>query len=316
MKISVIVPVYNVEKYIRKCLDSLVNQTFKDFEIIIVNDGTKDNSMKVIEDNFNDDRIKIYNKKNGGLASARNFGITKATSKYLFFVDSDDFISLDCLEKMYNKIIEDNTDLVICDYYKYYEDGTKEVLPMIPHYDINDKKCSVISMPGAVCKLIKASIVKKYKIEFLLDRYFEDNAIMPFACAVCDSFSYIQEPFYYYLQRNGSILNQKEYNPKWEDIFVSLEHLYNKFIEYNKYNEFYDELEYIYIEYLIHGPGLKFMDFKEGRKNIVKISKIMKDKFPRWRRNKYFKKESIKYKVMCNLIYYNQIGLIKILRRK
>lgn len=315
-KISVIVPVYGVENYIKKCIESLVNQTFKDMEIIVVNDGTKDNSIKVIEDNFKDKRIKIYHKENGGLASARNYGITKATSKYLFFVDSDDYIEIDCLEKMYQKIIEDKTDLVICDYYKLYENGEKEVIPTIPHYDKGNKKCSVISMPGAVCKLIKRSIVKKYKIEFLEKHYFEDNAIMPFACAVCDNFSYIQEPFYYYLQRNGSILNQKIYNPKWEDIFVSLSHLYKKFENSDLLEEYYDELEYIYIEYLLHAANLKFIDYQEGLGNIKKVTQVMKDKFPNWRKNRYFKLENIKYKVMCNLFYYNQVKLINMLRRK
>ena len=315
-KISVIVPVYGVEKYIKKCIDSIVNQTFKDIEIIVVNDGTKDNSIKVIEENFHDNRIKIYHKENGGLASARNYGITKATSKYLFFVDSDDYIDTTCLEKMYKKIIEEKTDLVICDYYKLYEDGTTENVPTIPHYNKNNPKCSAISMPGAVCKLIKTSIVKKYKIEFLENHYFEDNAIMPFACAVCNSFSYIQEPFYYYLQRNGSILNQQLYNQKWEDIFSSLNNLYKRFQKHNLLDKFHFELEYIYIEYLLHAANLRFIDYKEGLKNIKKVTKVMKEKFPNWRKNKYFKQENIKYKVMCNLFYYNQVNLINLLRRK
>lgn len=315
-KISIIVPVYGVEEYIVKCIDSLVNQTYKDIEIIVVDDGTKDNSIKLIEDNFNDKRIKIYHKKNGGLASARNYGITKAISEYLFFVDSDDYIDKNCLKEMYETIKKDKSNLVICDYYKLYEDGKKEHIPIIPHYDEKNNKMSVISMPGAVCKLIRTDIIKKYKIEFLLDHYFEDNAIMPFACAVSGKFSYIKKPFYYYLQRNGSILNQKKYNPKWEDIFDSLDNLYNKFIEYNLYDEFYLELEYIYIEYLLHAANLKFIDYKEGKKNIKKVAKTMKKYFPKWRKNKYYKQESIKYKVMCNLLYYNQILLVNLLRRK
>lgn len=315
-KISVIIPVYGVEDYIEKCVDSIVNQTFKDIEIIIVNDGTKDNSIKIIEDKFKDKRIKIYHKENGGLASARNYGITKAKSEYLFFVDSDDFIDTTCLEKMYQIVEKEKTDLVICDYYKLYEDGTKEVIPTIPHFDLQNKKCSVTSMPGAVCKLIKTSIVKKYKIEFLENHYFEDNAIMPFACAVCNNFSYIQEPFYYYLQRNGSILNQQLYNPKWEDIFNSLDNLYKKFKEHNLLDEYHEELEYIYIEYLLHAANLRFIDYPEGLKNIKIIKQVMKDKFPNWRKNKYFKQENIKYKIICNLFYYNQIKLINILRRK
>ena len=93
-KVSVIVPVYNVEKYLKQCLDSIVNQTYKNLEIIIVNDGTKDNSMKIVEEYLQDKRIKVINKENGGLSSARNRGIEEATGEYISFVDSDDYIDL------------------------------------------------------------------------------------------------------------------------------------------------------------------------------------------------------------------------------
>ncbi len=315
-KISVIVPVYGVEKYIVKCIDSIVNQTFKDIEIIVINDGTKDNSINLIKENFNDKRIKIYDKKNGGAAAARNYGIKKVNSDYLFFVDSDDYIDVNCLKEMYDKIIEDKVDLVICDYYKLEEDDNKKHISIIPHYDERNSKCSVISMPGPVCKLIKTEIFRKNNIEFLENKCFEDNAIMPFVCALCKNFSYIQKPFYYYLQRTGSALNKKEYDKKWDDIFDSLDNLYNKFNENGLLKEYKDEVEYIYIEYLLHAANLRFIDYKEGRKNILKVKEIIKDKFPNWRKNKYYKEESIKYKVMCNLFYYNQLFIINVLRRK
>ena len=314
IKVSVIVPVYGVEKYIVKCIDSIVKQNLKDIEIIVVNDGTKDNSIKLIEENFNDDRIKIFNKKNGGLASARNYGIKKAKGKYLFFVDSDDFID-ECLEEMYNEAEKNKADLVICDYYKYFETGEKTHIPIIPFFEDNNYKCSCTSMPGAVCKLVKRNIVIENNIEFFEKHYFEDNAIMPYLCALCKNFVYINKPYYYYLQRDGSILNQQNYNKKWEDIFPALTNLYNCFKDNNMLEEYHRELEYIYIEYLLHAANLKFIDYKEGIPNIKKISKIMKEKFPKWRSNYYYKKESIKYKVMVNLFYYNQTNLIKVLRR-
>ena len=92
IKVSVIIPVYNVEKYIRQCLESVTNQTLKDIEIIVVNDGTKDNSMKIVEEYLSDERMKIINKENGGLSSARNAGIKATQGKYICFIDSDDFI--------------------------------------------------------------------------------------------------------------------------------------------------------------------------------------------------------------------------------
>ena len=317
MKISVIVPVYNVEKYIVKCLESIVNQTYTNLEIIVVNDGTKDNSIKLIKDNFNDSRIKIYNKENGGLASARNYGIKNATGEYLFFVDSDDYIENDCLLEMYNEIAKDKSlEMVICDYYKLFENGDKEICKIIPFYEKDNYKTSVISMPGAVCKLIRKDLFDKYNITFLEGHYFEDNAIMPFVCAVAGKFSYIEKPFYYYLQRNGSILNKKKYDKKWEDIFDSLSCLYNKFNDNNLIDEFHDELEYIYIEYLLHAPSLRFIEYSDGIKNIHKINEIMKEKFPNWQKNKYYQKENIKYKIICSLLYNNQVKIVKLLLRK
>ena len=314
IKVSVIVPVYNVEKYIVKCISSIVNQKLKDIEIIVVNDGTKDNSIKLIKENFTDDRIKIFNKKNGGAASAKNYGIKKAQGEFIFFVDADDFIE-ECLLEMYNKALKEKSDLVICDYYKYFEDKTKDHISIIPFYDKENKKCSVISMPGPVCKLVKRKIVLENNIMFLENHCFEDNAIMPYLCAVCNSFSYIKKPYYYYLQREGSALNKKSYSKSWEDIFSSLNNLYNRFDEGGIINEYYNELEYIYIEYLLHAANLKFIDYKEGIPNIKKVSRIMNQKFPNWRKNYYYKKENLKYKIIVNLFYYNQIKLIKLLRR-
>lgn len=315
-KISVIVPVYGVEKYIEKCISSIVNQTFKDIEIIIVDDGTKDNSIKIVESSFNDKRIKIYHKENGGLASARNLGIKKATGEYLFFVDSDDFIDINALSDMYHEITNKDVDMVICDYYKYYENGDKIYENMIPFYEEDNNKCSVTAMPCAVCKLVKTKTIKENKISFLEKHYFEDNAIMPFVCAICPTFSYIKKPYYYYLQREGSILNKVKYDPKWEDIFDALDSLYKRFKDSKLLDKYHDELEYIYIEYLLHAPGLRFIAYKEGKKNILKINAIMKKLFPNWQKNKYYQKHNIKYKIICSLFYHNKLTLARILLRK
>lgn len=315
-KVSVIVPVYGVEDYIIKCMDSLVNQTMSDIEIIVINDGTKDKSIELIEKKYNDKRIKIYNKKNEGVAKARNFGIMKASGDYLFFVDSDDFIKENTLEVLYKKVIEENCELVLCDYYKYYDEDNYEKVALTTHYRIDDSKSVVTAMPGPVCKLIKRDLFIDNNISFLENNAFEDNAIMPLVCALANNSAYVHDAYYYYLQRDGSSLNKKYYDKRWEDIFASLEHLYHKFGEFNLFNEYYQEVEYIYIEYLLHAANLRFIEYDEGIVNIKKVSSIIKDKFPKWRKNKYYKEENIKYKIMCNLFYYNKISLIKLIRRK
>lgn len=103
IKVSVIIPVYNVENYIKECVESVINQTLKEIEIIIVNDGTKDNSIKKIEKYLSDSRVILINKENGGVSSARNAGLKIARGEYISFIDSDDFIELTMLEDLYNE---------------------------------------------------------------------------------------------------------------------------------------------------------------------------------------------------------------------
>lgn len=311
-KVSIIVPVYNTKDYILRCVDSLINQTYKDIEIILVNDGSLDNSIELVNEKYDDDRIIIVNQENMGSGQARNNGIKKATGNYLFFVDSDDFIDKNTIMIMMNKMLSDKVNLVICDYYKYFDNQNKTHINNIPNYDSNNDKQSVIGMPGAVCKLFKKEIFDKYDINFLPGVYFEDNAIIPFVCAVSGKYAYVNKPLYYYYQREGSALNKIEYNEGYEAIFDSLNYLYDKFDKYDIINKYNQELEYIFIEYLLHASNLRFLKFNK-LDNIKRVSKIMKEKYPNYKNNKYFKMENIKYRIVCNLFYKNKIKLLKLI---
>ena len=110
--ISIIVPIYNAEKYLNKCIDSIINQTKKELEIILINDGSTDNSETIIK-KYDDKRIKYFKNKNQGIGKTRNFGIDKATGKYIMFLDSDDFFELDMVSNLIQKIDETNADVVI-----------------------------------------------------------------------------------------------------------------------------------------------------------------------------------------------------------
>lgn len=121
-KVSIIIPVYNVEKYIRQCLESVINQTYKNIEIIVINDGTKDGSMKIVEEYLEDKRIKIINKNNGGLSSARNKGIEEATGEYIYFLDSDDWIEKDTIEVLVKN--SKDVDIIEANFF-YFDEITK-----------------------------------------------------------------------------------------------------------------------------------------------------------------------------------------------
>ena len=171
MKISVIVPVYNVEEYLGKCLNSLVNQTLKDIEIIIVNDGTKDNSEKIINKFLKKyNNIKYYKKENGGLSSARNYGISKASCKYIGFVDSDDYIDKTMYERLYNKIISDDYDVALCDLYRVYDEKLVYTSSNVKK-DLKNKK----EIQEAMLNIYPTVWNKLYKKELFNEIKFKEN---------------------------------------------------------------------------------------------------------------------------------------------
>lgn len=309
MKVSVIVPVYNVEKYIKKCLNSLVNQTLDEVEIVVVNDGSPDNSQKIIDEYTKKYKnIKSYVKKNGGLSDARNYGIKKATGKYISFVDSDDYIRKDMLEKMYNYAIQKNFDVVVCDSINVYSDGTEILIKSNNNYSDDDVKNYIISPPMACTRLFKKSIFDK--IEFKKNIYYEDLEMTPKVINLTKKIGFVSDGLYYYVQRDGSIMKQKVFNDKLLNIFDVLKS--NKdLLE----NEFPQEIEYMYITHLLRTASLRFLDYDNGKEYVYKIHNIMKEYFPKWKNNEYYKKSSFKLRTICILTYNRNILLLKIIKK-
>ena len=137
-KVSVIVPVYNVGKYLEECLNSIINQTYKDIEMVIVNDGSTDNSLDIIEKFKNkDNRIKLINQINKGVSVARNIGLLNSTGNYIFFVDPDDYIEIDCINKLVEKINIDRSEMVIFNYIKVFDNDLKEDIRINLNLDSN-----------------------------------------------------------------------------------------------------------------------------------------------------------------------------------
>lgn len=211
--ISVIVPVYNVEKYIEKCIKSIVNQTYRNIEVIIVNDGTKDNSIEVIREYLkSDNRIKLINQKNSGLSCARNTGINNSMGNFIIFIDSDDFINENMIEKMYFRIKQDNSDMVICNVKKWDFKNDVE-LPFTENYF---SKKRLLSKEEAIKELLLNNLNgyswnKMYKkdlfkdIRFLEGRLFEDIFTTFDTINLCEKISILEEKLYYYVFREGSI---------------------------------------------------------------------------------------------------------------
>ena len=288
IKVSVIVPVYNVEDYLEKCLDSLVNQTLKEIEIIVVNDGSPDNSGKIIEKYAKKYKnIKAYTKENGGLSDARNYGIKKASGEYLAFIDSDDYVTTDMYEKMYQKAKSGNFDMVVCDLNYVYEDKIVKAYSNIDTDTTDIKKTMLNIYPAAWNKIFKKKLFDT-GIEFKKGVWFEDVEFIYRLLPSIKTIGVIHEHFNQYVQRIGSITTTV--NPK---IYHYIDN-WNGIIDYYKEQKLYDkykqELEYSYVRYLyatfIKQASLySYEDYQEAvDKAIINVKK----QFPHYRKNKYF----------------------------
>lgn len=287
VKVSIIVPFYNVEKYIEKCLTSLVNQTLEEIEIILVNDGSKDNSIKVAKD-FEQKypaKIRYYEKPNGGLGDARNFGIKFAKGEYIAFLDSDDYVEPTMYEEMYEMAIKEKSDMVECDFWWEYPNKKKDDRG-VEYKNQNDMllKARVVAWN----KLIKKDIyVKHPEARFAVGLRYEDvegfYKILPYINKV----SFIRKPFIHYVQRNNSISNTQ--NKKNEEMFIVLDNVLNYYKEKNIYEKFEKELEYTYTRYLLCSSLKRISKIQEKqiRKDLLeKTWNELNTKFPDWKKNK------------------------------
>lgn len=214
-KISVVVPVYNVKKFLKDCVESLVNQTFDDYEILLINDGSTDGSDKICEELSQKYKIvKTYNKKNGGLSDARNYGVLKSNGEYITFVDSDDYVHTQFLEKLYKGIEKGKTDISMCFYDKVPENAIITNCIINENTMIEEKEVDELfdilltsnkSTPyeTGTCKLIKKTILEKVK--FPVGLLHEDTATTYKLFDNTNKISIINEKLYYYRQREGSI---------------------------------------------------------------------------------------------------------------
>lgn len=219
MKVSVIVPVYKAEKSIRKCLDSLVNQSLDGYEVILADDGSPDHSGQICDEYANEYHndhviIKAYHKPNGGVSSARQFGIEHAEGEFSIHVDPDDWVEPDMLKDLYAKAKEDNADMLICDFYENTYKGQKYVKQepsVLNHLCVLKELFS--SLHGSTCnKLIRTACYNKYKVRFPLELSFcEDQYVIAALLKNNIKVSYLNKAFYHYVRE----LNQESLSKRY-----------------------------------------------------------------------------------------------------
>ena len=263
MLISIVVPVYNVKDYLVKCLDSIYKQTLKNYEVIIVDDGSTDGSSIVIDEYCKDKKnFYVYHKENGGLMSAWMEGIKHISGDYIGFVDSDDYINPTMFEKLLNCAIEHNCDIVMCDRYDVYKDrittSKSSIKPGLYQKDDIEKIYRGILPTFNGKHITNARWNKLFKKEIFLknikycehrSRICEDRFITPACIFAARSFYYLNEPLYYYVQREGS--NHSKASEKLQDVMELLYETQKKMLkDYNMLNEYGVLVERANLNYL------------------------------------------------------------------
>lgn len=259
LKVSIIVPVYNSERYLNRCIDSILAQTYKNIEILLINDGSTDSSGEICDTyTIYDNRVRVIHKDNGGVSETRNIGLQEANGEYILFVDSDDYISSDMIDIMVSKAIDCNSDIVMCNYfidkcgkitlasmdYKEVYDGKEIIKNEIVYLYYIDYHTGLYSLCN---KLIKKNIYSINKIQFDLNLKRGEDAWFIFQCLKnCDRLDFIPKGLYYYYQNNNSIMHTF-YSDQYEKWVLMRKRL----LEENKtfgfkinYNLFYKEFLY------------------------------------------------------------------------
>ena len=316
LKVSVIVPVYNAEKFIKDCLNSIFEQTLKDIEVIVIDDGSTDDTSMILKkylQNFTN-KMKIITKENQGQGKARNIGIELAKGEFVTFVDADDKIESDMLQKMYQEAKKEEADVIICDYFEIMQE--KEIIKKsIPDKSGDRKRDYIISVAGPCNKLIRTNLLRKNNLRFLETGIYEDLAMIPIVGLYANKIIYLEEPLYKYYIRKGSTMRQNTFNSKLYSIYQVLETLKKSFESSGKLKEYEEELEFIYIQHLLYAANGRFLEYKEGKEQVGKISEIIKSQYPNWRRNKYYKKQRLLFKVTCNVFYSNNLFIILLFQK-
>ncbi len=309
-KVSIIVPIYNVEQYLEECVNSILNQTYNNIEILLVDDCATDKSGDIAKQfEEKDSRCKyIKREKNGGLSAARNTGIKNATGDFLCFIDSDDWISDDYVQSMLELAKKDNSEIVVCDYYMVIEDRYEDGNSLIQINNNSTKEEKIAYIRNHAC-------TKMFKKEFWLNQGLmfpedikrgEDMGVTIPLLTYANNISIINKNLYYYRQRVNSLSYKKErtkidlsfYDKTFQNMLKNSNTCYKEEIEYHAIME------------MIYGKTMLMLKHRYSRKEIREHLKKFDIEFIKWRKNKYIKKTNLLKKLFIKLAGLKMIFLL------
>ena len=294
MLISVIIPVYNVEKYLKTCIDSVLTQDFKDYEIILVNDGSTDNSP-IICDEYAEkyDCVSVIHQKNKGLGGARNTGIDAARGEYLLFLDSDDFILPEAFSYLTNIMAGNNPDIVCFGRKNVLENGETDSFCYV--WDSGEKVLSAkdyfmnyINNPFATNKLFKTNLFKDNGIYFPDRRWYEDLETIPKVILYAKDVLITHKVLYGYLLRQDSIMHVKNADRNIE-MLEAVEDVLDYYKKQQCFEEYYSELEYLCILHVLVLVTTRVASIDSKHKLLTEFYDFVKCNFPDFHKNSYLK---------------------------
>ena len=312
--ISVVVPIYNVEDYLVKCLESIIKQTFQGFELILVNDGSTDTSADIAKEMIKClNNARLIEQINAGLSAARNTGLKHAKGEYVAFIDSDDTIDLTMLEKLYLKAIETNSDIVACDMMYVYNDRQEfSSGGDFDSFSISDRP-DLLGINNSACnKLYRRTLFSD--VQFPVGLWYEDLATIPILYFKANKVTKVNEALYYYYQRSTSIAHSLK--PKIFDVYEAIRivedyiqtHLTSNLDVLSK------EVKYMYMTHGLHLTTLRIMnsdvDDNVRLEYIGKNASKIRVYFSKWTKMIFDKRFSYKTKIIYLLYQLRAYKLI------
>ena len=292
--LSIVVPVYNTEKYLNKCLDSILAQSIDNYEVIVINDGSKDSSEQILKEYEAryPDIIKVIHQENHGIGYTRNVGIRNSKGKYITFIDSDDAILPNYCEALLKKAEESNLDMVVCDYYDVSEKtGHKTRVPISNFDDTNIEKSpnllfDINSSPWN--KIYRTELLRKYNIFVPENVKYEDVLFVLKVLSVARQVGKVEEALVDYLIRDGS--ETKVMNKRVFDIFIIFSELKQYFEDHGMFGVLKECFEWFCINRVtVYSIQQRYQkDWKDAKLFIERGYSYLEEFFPDWRKNKYY----------------------------
>lgn len=292
-EIDIVIPVYNVEKYLEHCLDSIFSQSFQNFRIIAVNDGSTDQSGKILEDYVKKypGKIEVITKENGGQSSARNRGVESSTSPYLMFLDSDDHLKQNMVEKLYEAIKKVDADMAICEFSYVSENG--EVIRKSDQQLKENELMNLKTMPSLLLadpapwnKIYKRSLFIENNMRYPEGVWYEDLRCTTKLYAVASKVVYIKDNLYDYIVHTNSVMN----NSNWQrqrDILDALKEIIQFYKEKGMINRVKDELEFLTLFHVYVLASTRLVIMNKKTEIIKEFRQFLIANFPNYKKNKY-----------------------------